>query len=91
MGSSWKWTELKHHLVSAIILDREIIHRVLHMKLIPLFLASATMTLAATDAASAQESGTMPEFNGATWFNTPPLSTQDMEGRAVLVEVFRTW
>jgi hypothetical protein len=61
------------------------------MKSIPLFLASATMALAATDAAYAQESGTMPEFTEATWLNTPPLSTQDMEGRAILVEVFRTW
>ncbi len=25
------------------------------------------------------------------WFNTPPLSAENMQGRTVLVEVFRTW
>ena len=62
------------------------------MKTIPLLLASATIALAWSGPAPAQAaSGIMPEFTGATWFNTPPLTTEDLEGRAVLVEVFRTW
>jgi hypothetical protein len=60
------------------------------MKTIPLLVASAALAFAAAPSAHAQ-GGTMPDFSGATWLNTPPLSTQDMEGRAVLVEVFRTW
>ena len=61
------------------------------MKTIPFFLASAALTLAAASPTAAQEPGTMPSFEGATWFNTPALSMGDMEGRAVMVEVFRTW
>ncbi len=57
------------------------------MKILSTSLALAALSLGAAPAASAQ----MPEFENATWLNTPPLSTQDLEGRAVLVEVFRTW
>ncbi|MGB0954127.1 MAG: hypothetical protein ACPG31_12975 [Planctomycetota bacterium] len=60
------------------------------MKTIPLLIAGATLALTATTDAAAQ-SGTMPDFTGATWLNSPPLSIEDMEGRAVMVEVFRTW
>lgn len=59
------------------------------MKTLPTLIVGAALALAAAPAATAQ--GSMPEFENATWLNTPPLSTQDMEGRAVLVEVFRTW
>jgi hypothetical protein len=61
------------------------------MKTIPFFFASAALTLAAASPTTAQEPGAMPDFEGATWFNTPALSMADMEGRAVMVEVFRTW
>lgn len=62
------------------------------MKSILLLLATAALAVSATAPASAQAaSGTMPEFSGATWFNTPPLTTEDLEDRAVLFEVFRTW
>jgi len=61
------------------------------MKTIALTLASATLALALSGSASAQASGTMPDFTDATWLNTPPLSVEDLEGHAVLVEVFRTW
>jgi len=54
-------------------------------------LAGAMMALAVTSPVAAQASGTMPSFEGATWFNTPALSLEDLEGRAVMVEVFRTW
>ena len=61
------------------------------MKFIPTLLASATVALALTASAAAQSAGTMPDFKDATWFNSPPLTVQDLEGHAVLVEVFRTW
>lgn len=61
------------------------------MKTIPYFLASSALALAFTSPTAAQEPGTMPDFAGATWFNTPALSIEDMQGRAVMVEVFRTW
>ncbi|MHC4823404.1 MAG: hypothetical protein ACYTEP_05220 [Planctomycetota bacterium] len=60
------------------------------MKTLPLIFASGALALAAAAPAAAQ-SGTMPDLTGATWLNSPPLSAEDFEGRAVLVEVFRTW
>ena len=35
--------------------------------------------------------GTMPEFEALKWYNTPPLSREDLKEKAVLIEVFRTW
>jgi len=35
--------------------------------------------------------GTMPEFEALKWYNTPPLSIEDLKDKAVLIEVFRTW
>jgi hypothetical protein len=62
------------------------------MKLFQTLLSAATLAVATALPATAQSaSGTMPEFTGATWFNTPPLTTADVEDHAVLVEVFRTW
>ncbi|MFK5955107.1 MAG: hypothetical protein QM477_01540 [Planctomycetota bacterium] len=61
------------------------------MNAITHLLAGAALTLVVSSPATAQVSGTMPSFEGATWYNTPALSMEDMEGRAVMVEVFRTW
>ena len=61
------------------------------MKTIPFFLASFALALAVTSPIAAQDPGTMPDFADATWFNTPAFSSEDMQGRAVMVEVFRTW
>jgi hypothetical protein len=36
-------------------------------------------------------SGSMPEFEALKWYNTPPLSLEDLKEKAVLIEVFRTW
>ena len=35
--------------------------------------------------------GEMPEFQAVKWYNTPPLSVEDLREKAVFVEVFRTW
>ena len=62
------------------------------MKPILFLLATAAFAAVTAGPVTAQEaSGTMPEFTGATWYNTPPLTTEDLEDRAILVEVFRTW
>ena len=61
------------------------------MKSFSLLVAGATLALASTSPAAAQASGTMPDFTDAKWYNTPPLTVEDLEGHAVLVEVFRTW
>ena len=33
----------------------------------------------------------VPEFNAIKWYNTPPLTLEDLKGKAVLLQVFRTW
>jgi hypothetical protein len=32
-----------------------------------------------------------PEFKATKWYNTAPLSLDDLKGKAVLLQVFRTW
>ena len=61
------------------------------MKTLSTLVASAGIALALASSPEAQVSGTMPSFKNATWYNTPPLTLDDLEGRAVFVEVFRTW
>jgi hypothetical protein len=33
----------------------------------------------------------VPEFNATKWYNTAPLTLEDLKGKAVLLQVFRTW
>lgn len=62
------------------------------MKPVHMLMAGAVLALGLVTPAPAQEAtGTMPDFTGATWYNTPPLTVADFEDHAVLVEVFRTW
>lgn len=32
-----------------------------------------------------------PEFNAVKWYNTAPISLEDLKGKAVHLVVFRTW
>lgn len=32
-----------------------------------------------------------PELEAVKWYNTPPLALAQLQDKAVLVEVFRTW
>ena len=50
----------------------------------------AALALAAS-AASAQVGEKPPEFDAAKWYNTPPLLLENLQGKAVMIEVFRTW
>ena len=51
-------------------------------------LAVATFAISAP----AQTLGSpLPELEAVRWYNTPPLHMQDLRGKAVLFEVFRTW
>ena len=40
--------------------------------------------------ASAQV-GQKANLDVVQWMNTPPLAAENLQGRAILVEVFRTW
>lgn len=54
-----------------------------------MILALSAVALAST--AGAQVGETPPELEAVKWYNTPPLALEQMLGKAVLVEVFRTW
>ena len=54
-------------------------------------LMAAAATVAMTWSAGAQVGETPPEIQAVKWYNTPPLALEQMQGKAVLVEVFRTW
>lgn len=43
------------------------------------------------DAQDASTSKPAPELKAEKWYNTAPLSLDDLKGKAVLVQVFRTW
>lgn len=33
----------------------------------------------------------MPDFNADAWWNSVPLTVEQLRGRTIFVEVFRTW
>jgi len=41
--------------------------------------------------ATAQVGQKPPELDAVKWYNTPPLALEQLEGKAILIEVFRTW
>ena len=41
--------------------------------------------------AAAQDAGLPGLDQAARWYNTPPLTQDDLKEKAVLFEVFRTW
>jgi hypothetical protein len=38
-----------------------------------------------------QSASALPELKAVQWYNSPPLVLEDLRGKAVLIEVFRTW
>jgi hypothetical protein len=55
-------------------------------------LGVATMAVAAPPGdKGGPPSGKVPEFNALKWYNTAPLTLDDLKGKAVLLQVFRTW
>jgi len=52
---------------------------------------AAAATVALAWSASAQVGETPPKLDAVKWYNTPPLALEQLQGKAVLVEVFRTW
>lgn len=56
------------------------------------WIAGPLLGLAALSApAAAQVGSRAPEFNAARWYNSPPLTMESLAGKAVRIEVFRTW
>ena len=41
--------------------------------------------------AEAQVGQRAPEFDGRQWYNTAPLTLEDLAGKTVHIVVFRTW
>ena len=55
-----------------------------------LFVLVAGLT-ALAGAAHAQVGDRPPDLEAVKWYNTPPMALEQLLGKAVLVEVFRTW
>ena len=53
--------------------------------------ALALATLARGVAPAPEIGAEVPEIQAVKWYNSPPLTMEDLRGQAVLVEVFRTW
>ena len=51
---------------------------------------TAVALAAAATTASAQV-GQKANLDVVQWYNTPPISAEQLQGHTVLVEVFRTW
>jgi hypothetical protein len=52
----------------------------------------ACALLASAPAATAQRVGDQaPEFKPVKWYQSPPLTMEQLRGKAVLLVVFRTW
>ena len=54
-------------------------------------LAGVSLALALSGVAEGTAEKTPPEFAPAKWYNTVPLKLDDLKGKAVLIQVFRTW
>ena len=52
-------------------------------------LGLAALVLAAP--ARAEVGQKPPELVAKKWYHSPPLALGDLQGKAVLIEVFRTW
>ena len=60
--------------------------------LIASFALSAFAFVASAPPVHAQSVGSpAPEFVSVKWYKSPPLTLEQMRGKAVLVVVFRTW
>lgn len=55
------------------------------------WMLSAVAAMALAPALSAQVGSKPPELDAVKWYNTPPLALAQLQDKAVLVEVFRTW
>ena len=55
------------------------------------FLLAAGLLAASPVVPAAQLGETPPALEAVRWYNTPPLALERLHGKAVLVEVFRTW
>lgn len=55
-------------------------------------LTTAVLAVAATTVHTQANLGRpMPAIEAVKWYNTPPLAMEQLQGKAILVEVFRTW
>jgi hypothetical protein len=56
------------------------------------WIAGSLLGLAALSAPAVGQAGQRaPGFNASRWYNSPPLTRENLAGKAVRIEVFRTW
>ena len=56
-----------------------------------LSLAVAALVAPARAQATGGVGSAPPEFNATKWYNTAPITLDDLKGKAVHIVVFRTW
>ena len=49
------------------------------------------LALCAGASATGAQVGQKAELDVVRWYNTPPISPELLQGRGILIEVFRTW
>ena len=54
-------------------------------------LLASVLAVAGASATAADPGDPMPAFDAVRWYNTPALTNADLQGKAVLIDVFRTW
>ncbi len=61
------------------------------MRRVPLVSAGLVLAALASSAPAQQIGSPMPELDPLRWYNSPPMTLEELRGKAVLIEVFRTW
>jgi hypothetical protein len=51
----------------------------------------ATLALLALSATASAQVGQQAKLDVVEWYNSPPISAEQLRGHTVMVEVFRTW
>jgi hypothetical protein len=54
-------------------------------------IAGVSLALALSGAADGTTPKPAPEFKPDKWYNSVPITLDDLKGKAVLIQVFRTW
>jgi len=51
----------------------------------------AVLALAGGASLASAQVGETADLGVVQWYNSPPITAEQLQGRTVLVEVFRTW
>ncbi|MBI3818044.1 MAG: hypothetical protein HY286_05075 [Planctomycetes bacterium] len=61
------------------------------MRNITIAILTVAGALAPAASAQAKLGAPPPEFDAVKWYNSPPLTLSELKGKAVYLDIFRTW